>query len=84
MQRYESLASLYQDDDDKFIFVGDAYFIPKNPNGVSEDSFFMTDIGVGVSDGVGSWSNYGIDCSLFSSALMKECQKFIQRVIFRQ
>jgi hypothetical protein len=64
-------------EDDQFIFIGDAFQIPKNPKGPSEDAFFMTDIGVGVSDGVGSWSNYGIDSSLFSNTLMKECQKFI-------
>lgn len=55
------------------MFIGDAFAIPKNSNGVSEDAFFITDIGVGVSDGVGSWSNYGIDSSLFSNTLMKEC-----------
>lgn len=52
--------------------------------GISEDASFITDVGVGVSDGVGSWGMYGIDCSLFSNSLMKECQKFIQRVLFRQ
>lgn len=60
-------------DNDQFVFLGDSYSISKNPNGISEDASFITDIGVGVSDGVGSWSSYGIDCSLFSSTLMKEC-----------
>ena len=66
------------------MFVGDSYSIPKTAGGISEDASFITDIGVGVSDGVGSWGSYGIDCSLFSGALMKECSRFIQRVIFRQ
>lgn len=71
-------------DNEQFIFVGDAYQIAKTTGGSSEDAFFITDIGLGVSDGVGSWGNYGIDCSLFSNTLMKECSKFIQRIIFRQ
>jgi hypothetical protein len=74
--------SLFEEED-QLLFIGDAYSIPKNPNGISEDAFFITDVGVGVSDGVGSWSSYGIDSSLFSNTLMRECQKFIQRVIFR-
>ena len=64
-------------DNEQFIFLGDSYSISKASHGTSEDASFITDIGVGVSDGVGSWSSYGIDCSLFSSTLMKECQKLI-------
>lgn len=71
-------------EDDQFIFIGESFQISKNPKGPSEDAFFITEIGAGVSDGVGSWGNYGIDSSLFSNALMRECQKFIQRVVFRQ
>jgi hypothetical protein len=63
--------------EEQFIFVGDSYSISKNPGGTCEDASFITDVGVGVSDGVGSWGIYGIDCSLFSNSLMKECQKFI-------
>eukprot|EP00347_Sterkiella_histriomuscorum_P001361 403372331 len=81
-QRYDS--STLRAEDEKFIFIGDGYQISKNPRGPSEDAFFITEIGAGVSDGVGSWSNYGIDSSLFSNTLMRECQKFIQRVVFRQ
>lgn len=71
-------------ENEQFVFLGDSYSISKSTHGTSEDASFITDIGVGVSDGVGSWTSYGIDCSLFSSTLMKECQKLIQRVIFRQ
>lgn len=60
-------------DNEQFVFLGDSHSISKAANGVSEDASFITDIGVGVSDGVGSWSSYGIDCSLFSGTLMKEC-----------
>ena len=63
-----------------FIFVGDAYSIAKNPERPCEDAFFITDLGLGVSDGVGSWTNYGIDPSLFSKSLMQECSKFLKRV----
>ena len=31
----------------------------------------------GVADGVGGWRQYGIDSSLFSSALMEGCRRFV-------
>ena len=34
-------------------------------------------IGLGVADGVGGWRHYGIDSSLFSSALMESCRRFV-------
>jgi hypothetical protein len=49
------------------MFVGDAVLIPKGTNIESEDAFFITEKGVGVSDGVGGWNNYGINSSLFSN-----------------
>jgi len=70
-------------ENEQYIFVGDSYQIAKKQGGSSEDACFVTDIGLGVSDGVGSWGNYGIDSSLFSNTLMKECSKFIQRIVFR-
>ncbi len=60
-------------EDDQFIFIGEGHQIPKNPKGPCEDAFFLTEVGAGVSDGVGSWGNYGIDSSVFSNTLMKEC-----------
>ena len=83
LKRHES--EQYYSENDQFIFVGDSFSIAKQSatGGTSEDASFLTEMGVGVSDGVGSWGSYGIDCSLFSSALMRECSKFIQRVIFR-
>eukprot|EP00350_Pseudokeronopsis_sp_OXSARD2_P012610 CAMPEP_0170549682 /NCGR_PEP_ID=MMETSP0211-20121228/7827_1 /TAXON_ID=311385 /ORGANISM="Pseudokeronopsis sp., Strain OXSARD2" /LENGTH=49 /DNA_ID= /DNA_START= /DNA_END= /DNA_ORIENTATION= len=41
--------------DEMLIFVGDAYNIPKSRTHPTEDAFFITDIGAGVSDGVGGW-----------------------------
>jgi len=64
-------------ENEQLIFLSDSYSISKASHGISEDASFITDIGVGVSDGVGSWTSYGIDCSLFSGTLMKECQKLI-------
>ena len=32
---------------------------------------------LGVADGVGGWRHYGIDSSLFSSALMESCRRFV-------
>lgn len=69
---------------EQFIFVGDSYGLSKTAGAPSEDACFVTEVGLGVSDGVGSWGSYGIDCSLFSNSLMRECQKFLQRVLFRQ
>jgi hypothetical protein len=65
--------SYYQDDEDQFVFVGDAEVIPKGQNTQSEDAFFITEKGVGLSDGVGGWNNYGINSSLFSNELMQQC-----------
>ena len=31
----------------------------------------------GVADGVGGWRRYGIDSSLFSTALMESCKRFV-------
>ena len=78
MSKNSSLVEYHSEDN--YFFVGDAFNIPKYQKEPTQDAFFATDKGVGVSDGVGSWSSYGIDCSLFSRTLMKECQKFIQRV----
>ena len=64
--------------EEDLIFVGDGHSIAKSAK--CEDAFFVSELGLGVSDGVGSWSNYGIDPSLFSGSLMQESLKFIQRV----
>ena len=32
---------------------------------------------LGVADGVGGWRRYGIDSSLFSTALMESCKRFV-------
>ncbi len=71
------------DDDDTLVFIGHGFNIPKTLAAPSEDAFFVTEKGVGVSDGVGGWSNYGINSSLFSGTLMKECQRFLTRLVFR-
>jgi hypothetical protein len=81
LRRHESESQLLENE--QFIFVGDSYQIAKNAGGSSEDAYFITDLGIGVSDGVGSWGSYGIDSALFSNTLMNECSKFIQRIIFR-
>ena len=60
--------------EDSFIFIGETCNIPKNSQAPSEDAFFSTSKGVGISDGVGGWkNNYGIDCFRFSKTLMQEC-----------
>mgnify|MGYP007026512118 CR=1 FL=1 len=64
-----------------FCFEGDTYNISKAEDCPSEDAFFSTPKGVGISDGVGSWNNYGIDSYRFSNTLMQECQNLINKVI---
>ena len=65
------------------VLVGNGHSIAKSKSASSEDAFFVTEKGVGISDGVGGWRNYGIDCSLFSSSLMKESQRYISRACAR-
>ena len=49
---------------------------------VGEDAFFIASQEncdtLGVADGVGGWASVGIDPSIFSSNLMKECKRFVQ------
>lgn len=51
----------------KFVFGEDAYFVAGTKH---------SDV-LGVADGVGGWRQYGIDSSLFSSALMESCKRFV-------
>lgn len=53
----------------RFAFGEDAFF-------VAEDK---TSSVLGVADGVGGWRNYGIDPSIFSSALMANCKRLIEQ-----
>lgn len=43
-----------------------------------EDSFFITDRGFGVADGVSGWNDYGFSSSAFSTQLMDSCKSFIE------
>jgi len=51
----------------KFVFGEDAFFVARTNH---------SDV-LGVADGVGGWRHYGIDSSLFSSALMESCRRFV-------
>nr|CCA25952.1 hypothetical protein SELMODRAFT_79882 [Albugo laibachii Nc14] len=42
-----------------------------------EDAHFLSDIMVGVADGVGGWARKGIDAGEYSRSLMKMVQKTI-------
>lgn len=53
---------------------------------IGEDAFFVAaqkncDV-IGVADGVGGWSSVGIDPSVFSSNLMKQCKKIVEKENF--
>lgn len=50
---------------------------------IGEDAFFVAsqkhcDV-LGVADGVGGWASVGIDPSVFSSNLMRECKEIVER-----
>ena len=68
---------MVEDVEDDFIFVGEAFNIPKSTASPSEDAYFTASKGVGVSDGVGSWCQFGIACHKFSNSLMKNCHDLI-------
>lgn len=50
---------------------------------VGEDAFFVASREncdtLCVADGVGGWENVGVDPSIFSSNLMKQCKRFVQQ-----
>lgn len=56
-------------------FVSAAYNIKRDDKSVSEDSYFLADYAIGLADGVGGWTEYGINSSNFSNQLMAECSK---------
>lgn len=59
-------------------FIADGYKISKNKN-IWGDSFFASKLGLGVADGVGGWTTYGIDPSSFSENLMHECNEIVKQ-----
>ena len=63
-----------------FQLVSSGYLISKWKNQPSEDAFFIHEKAVGVADGVGGWSRFGIDWSKFSNELMKRCRKYWERL----
>ena len=70
---------MFGNKEENYIFVGDSYSIPKSNYHPNQDAHFSTTKGVGVSDGVGGWSQYGIDCNKFSNDLMQRCKEVITR-----
>jgi serine/threonine protein phosphatase PrpC len=42
------------------------------------DSYFTSKYGLGIADGVGGWTAYGIDPSAFSRSLMNQCKYIIK------
>ena len=50
---------------------------------IGEDAFFIQsqdncDV-IGVADGVGGWSSIGVDPSIFSSNLMRQCKRIVEK-----
>lgn len=43
---------------------------------------FYANVFLGVADGVGGWSRYGIDAGEFSSFLMRTCERLVQNSNF--
>ena len=50
---------------------------PRKENTLGEDSYYISDTSksVGVADGVGGWSEWGIDSGAFSRELMRGCKE---------
>jgi len=46
-----------------------------------EDAYFISKNGIGVADGVGSWSRYGIDPGVMARALMLTCKHHVDHLI---
>lgn len=46
-------------------------------NETCEDAFFISENSIGISDGVGGWSNYGFTTDLFSKSLMNNSLNII-------
>lgn len=44
-----------------------------------EDAEFACERGLGVADGVGGWSAFGVDSAAFSLKLMQECERELRR-----
>jgi protein phosphatase PTC7 len=56
-----------------FKFICGVSNLKRDDKEVSEDSVFISDYAIGLADGVGGWSEYGINSSGFSSELMQSC-----------
>ncbi len=67
----------------KYCFNGTAKIIKKD-SGPCEDAFFLQSMAVGVSDGVGGWSDFGITASEFSETLMNGCSAVIRNIIRKE
>lgn len=44
-----------------------------------EDAFFVRHTAVGVADGVGGWSEYGVDAGMYSRRLMHQASELVRR-----
>lgn len=58
-----------------FLVSGVAYL--GKDNETCEDAFFISENSIGISDGVGGWSNYGFTTDLFSKSLMSNSLNII-------
>ena len=63
--------------DDFYYMVANGYKISKGKRACG-DAYFTSKFGLGVADGVGGWTAYGIDPSAFSQALMNQCKCIIR------
>ena len=57
-----------------FVFGEDSLFVHSTPSQKQPQRDFM-----GVADGVGGWRELGIDPSIFSSNLMRQCRRIIRQ-----
>jgi protein phosphatase PTC7 len=60
-------------------FVAESAYTPSpEKKGRGEDAFFAAGYAVGVADGVGGWSEYGVDAGEYSRGLMARVQEHLE------
>jgi len=65
----------------EYKFISNGFIISKDTHKPSEDAIFVGPKALGIADGVGGWSNYGIDSSKFSTELMINCSNEVDKAL---
>ncbi|EFC44009.1 predicted protein [Naegleria gruberi] len=74
--RYRFLASVYGFSKIQYYDYSDLSKLREDELNLGEDFYFYTNYYLGVSDGVGGWSSYGVDSSKVSRDIMNNCKYY--------